>query len=355
METLHIELDKRSYAIYIDRNLLARLPGLLDPAESWAVITDEEVYGLYGKSLLENWRSDKVHAIVLPGGEDAKNLQTVGKVAGQMLDLGLTRRSGILALGGGVIGDVAGFCASVYMRGIRYVQVPTTLLAQVDSSVGGKTGVNLAQGKNIVGSFYQPQGVFIDTQTLRTLPRRHLISGLAEVIKYGVIYDYEFLTYLDSRLTDILNLKDDVLKEVIRRCCEIKAEVVVADEKEQGLRKILNCGHTVGHALEAATDYREYTHGEAVLVGMYAETLMAEELGLIDQRYCTEILALIGKTGMEFSLDSILGEKLVDHMMKDKKNRDSRISFILPRGRGETAEVLLTRQEAWGLLRKFMG
>ena len=206
-----------------------------------------------------------------------------------------------------------------------------------------------------MGSFYQPQGVFIDTQTLRTLPRRHLISGLAEVIKYGVIYDYEFLTYLDSRLTDILNLKDDVLKEVIRRCCEIKAEVVVADEKEQGLRKILNCGHTVGHALEAATDYREYTHGEAVLVGMYAETLMAEELGLIDQRYCTEILALIGKTGMEFSLDSILGEKLVDHMMKDKKNRDSRISFILPRGRGETAEVLLTRQEAWGLLRKFMG
>lgn len=350
METISIDLDNKGYSIHIESNLLARIPTLLDPADSWAVITDEMVNSLYGQSLLENWPSDLVHMIMLPVGEAVKSLQTVEEVAGKMLELGMTRHSAVLALGGGVVGDVAGFCASIYMRGIRYIQVPTTLLAQVDSSVGGKTGVNLPQGKNIMGSFYQPQGVFIDTQTLSTLPKRHLISGMGEVIKYGVIYDYEFLGYLGSHMADILNLEEAVIKNVIRRCCEIKAEVVAKDEKEQGLRKILNCGHTVGHALEAARKYRQYTHGEAVLIGLYVETLMAEKIGLIDEDYCNEILDLVQKTGIDVKFEVPL-ERLIRSMLKDKKNRARRVSFILPSGKGEASEVFLTEQEALGLLR----
>ncbi|MCK9526451.1 MAG: 3-dehydroquinate synthase [Limnochordia bacterium] len=352
MEMLQINLQARSYPIYIGQGLITDLPAHLSPRDSWVLISDEIVDSLYGQRLVERWGGPSIHRIILPVGERAKTLQEVERIVGEMLALGVTRSSGILALGGGVVGDVAGFCASIYMRGIPYVQVPTTLLAQVDSSIGGKTGVNMPQAKNIMGSFYQPQAVFMDTDSLHTLPRRHLISGLAEVIKYGVIYDYGFLSYLHDHFAAILNLEEATISKVITRCCEIKAEIVAEDEKDEGIRRILNHGHTIGHALEAATEFQQYTHGEAVLIGMQIEALMARELGLLDQGYCGEILTLIERTGMGFKLeDSLLG-CLLDHMTKDKKNRGGKVSFVLPSKKGETTEVFLTRQEAGALLER---
>lgn len=345
MKELPIDFGTSGYTIHIDSGILTRLPSYLEATDAWVVITDEVVDRIYGRQLTARWSQNVVHTIVLPRGEAAKNLQTVEAVLARMLDLGATRHSRVLALGGGVVGDVAGFCASIYMRGIPYVQVPTTLLAQVDSSVGGKTGVNLPQGKNTVGSFYQPQGVYIDIKTLDTLPRRHLISGLAEVIKYGVIYDYAFLGYLSNNFEDILRLERSAITKIITRCCEIKAQVVAEDEKEQGVRKILNYGHTIAHGIETATGYGQYTHGEAVLVGMHTEALMARKLGLIDDEYYQEIATLIHRTGVDLHLhESWLG-RLLDSMQSDKKNRGGKIAFILPSNKGETTEVLMTREE----------
>ncbi len=345
MKRLPINLEPRGYTIHIASGILTSISSHLEGADAWIVITDETVDSLYGQKLVKDWNHDEAHTIVLPPGENAKNLKTVEVVLNRMLDLGVTRSSGILALGGGVVGDVAGFCASVYMRGIPYVQVPTTLLAQVDSSVGGKTGVNLPQGKNAVGSFYQPQGVYIDVKTLATLPMRHLISGLAEVIKYGVIYDYEFLGYLQQHFDDILRLEEDAATKIITRCCEIKAQIVAEDEKEEGIRKILNYGHTVGHALEIAAGYGQYTHGEAVLIGMLVEARMSKELGLIDIEYYQEIVTLIQRTGFELYFDANWRESLLDNMKKDKKNRGGKISFILPSRKGEVTEILMAKEE----------
>lgn len=350
METVHVDLGPSSYAIRIATGLLDHIREYLDQAEGWVVITDEVVDALYG-SRLGQALGDTASRVVISQGEKAKNLKTVGGILGKMLDLGLTRRSAVIALGGGVVGDVAGFCASIYMRGIPFVQVPTTLLAQVDSSVGGKTGVNLPGGKNTVGSFYQPRGVLIDPDTLNTLPKRQLVSGVAEVIKYGVVYDHGFFGYLQEHFADLLRLDEKVVARVIKRCCEIKAEVVAKDEEEMGLRKILNCGHTVGHALETVTAYQQYTHGEAVMLGLYLETRMAEALGFADPSYGYEILTLLGKTGVNLTLDGDLVDELVGSMTADKKNRGGRISFVLPAGKGTTREVLLTVQEITELLR----
>lgn len=350
MKKLFIDLGPHSYTIHIASDILNDVPSCLEPADIWILITDELVDRLYGRKLVGNWSEAKVHTIVLPGGEDAKNLQTVETVLSRMLNLRATRHSKILALGGGVVGDIAGFCASTYMRGIPYVQVPTTLLAQVDSSVGGKTGVNLSQGKNTVGSFHQPQEVFIDVKTLATLSRRQLISGMAEVIKYGVIYDYAFLGYLRGRFGDILGLEEKAITKTITRCCEIKAQVVAEDEKDRGMRKILNYGHTIAHALEITAGYGQYTHGEAVLIGMHTEALFAKKLGLIDEEYYREIAYLIQQTGFGLHLVESWHGDLIDNMQKDKKNKGDQISFVLPSNKGEVTEILMTKEEVALLL-----
>lgn len=331
--------------ISIDRGLLGNLQDFLGEGDRWVIVTDENVDVLYGQKLMQLLKDRKVEKIVIPSGEGSKNLQTVEYLLKTMLEYGLTRRSKVIALGGGVVGDIAGFCASIYMRGIPFIQVPTTLLAQVDSSVGGKTGVNMPQGKNIVGSFYQPQTVVIDVETLSTLSKRELISGIGEVIKYGIIYDYNFLEYINKNLSKLFALEEEVIIKVIKRCCEIKAEVVSKDEKEEGLRKILNYGHTIGHALETATHYKNYTHGEAVLIGMYYEALMAKKLGYIDESYYKQISETIRKTGISLEIYRTPLPVLIDCMMKDKKNKDGKISFILPEGKGKVTEVLLTREE----------
>ncbi|HHT90401.1 MAG: 3-dehydroquinate synthase [Bacillota bacterium] len=347
MQTVQVNLGPSSYSLQITPGLLDDLQDLLPPAEGGVVITDEAVDALYGRS--PAWDLT-MHKIVIAPGEEEKNLQTAAAILDRMQKSGLTRHSIVVALGGGVVGDLAGFCASVYMRGIPYIQVPTTLLAQVDSAVGGKTGVNLPGGKNMVGSFYQPQGVFIDPRTLQTLPQRHFISGLAEVIKYGLAWDYAFFCYLQEHLSQLLALEEEILTEVIKRCCEIKAEVVAQDEKEHGVRKVLNCGHTIGHALEAVTFYKQYTHGEAVFVGLYLETRMAEGLGLIDSAQSQAILTLLGRTGAGLTLKEGLWTKLIRAMLADKKNRSGKISFMLPAGPGRVTEVLLIAEEVMELL-----
>lgn len=345
MEKLLIDLKENSYCIYIDGDLLGNLQSYLEEADQWVMITDENVDKLYGDRLEQVLKNKKVKKIVIPPGEGSKNLLTVEKIIHKMLDYGITRRSQIIAFGGGVVGDIAGFCGAIYMRGIPFLQVPTTLLAQVDSSVGGKTGVNTPQGKNIIGSFYQPKAVVIDVDTLKTLPKQQLMSGIGEIIKYGIIYDNDFLKYLSKHFSQLLELQEDVIKKVIKRCCEIKAEIVSKDEKEKGIRKILNFGHTIGHGLEAATGYEGYTHGEAVIIGMYYEALMAKKLGYIDDVYYEEILSILRKTKLPLDISQISLTDLIDYMEKDKKNKDGRISFILPKGRGKVEEVMLTREE----------
>ena len=345
MEGLLIDLKENSYKIYIDKDLLDNLGKYCGQGDKYIIITDENVDNLYIDKVLSSLNDKKVYKIVISPGENSKNISIVENILQTMLDIGLTRKSRLIAVGGGVVGDIAGFCASIYMRGIDFIQVPTTLLSQVDSSVGGKTGVNMPQGKNTIGSFYQPKAVIIDTKTLNTLSSRELISGIGEIVKYGIIYDYEFLKYIRLNIIKILELDEDIIKETIKRCCEIKAEIVSKDEKEKGLRKILNYGHTIGHALEAATNYKKYTHGEAVLMGMYYEGMMAKNLNYIDESYYGEIVKIIEDIGVSVDIDHISWVKLTEYMMKDKKNKEGKISFILPMGRGKVSEILLTTKE----------
>ncbi|WP_026476075.1 3-dehydroquinate synthase [Alkaliphilus transvaalensis] len=349
MERLQINLGKESYTINIEDGLRYRLKDTLKSTPEGLIITDEHVDELYAKEMYtELSRNFKIFKYVISAGETSKNLETVTNILNYMLDHNLSRNCTVIAFGGGVVGDIAGFCSSIYMRGVDYIQVPTTLLAQVDSSVGGKTGINMPQGKNLVGSFYQPKEVVIDTGVLNSLPEKEVMSGIGEVIKYGFIEDYDFFLYLKENLKALIQLDTKVLKYTIKKCCEIKGRIVSKDEKEKGLRKILNFGHTIGHALEVTTKYKTYTHGEAVLIGMYHEAKMALRLSLIDEEYFMEIADLM--KGFNTSLEVTELEDLIGAMKGDKKNRDNRISFILPNGRGSVEEILLSSKEARELL-----
>jgi 3-dehydroquinate synthase len=345
MEKLQIDLGEKTYPIYIGSGLLEKLETYMDTADQWVVITDENLEAIYEPQLKQALRNKTVHKIVIVPGEESKNIHIVAEIIDYLYEIGCTRQSKILAFGGGVVGDIAGFCASIYMRGIGYIQIPTTLLAQVDSSVGGKTGINIVQGKNIMGTFYQPQAVIIDVDLLRTLSKREFISGLGEVVKYGIIYDYHFFGYLRSHMEEVRSLDQECITNIIKKCCEIKASIVSQDEKEKGLRKILNFGHTIGHALEAITAYEKYTHGEAVWMGMYHEILLAERLGFIKRNYFEELLAFFQAMEISFDISAYDREVLLDKMSKDKKNIHGKISFILPIDRGKVAEKLLLKEE----------
>ncbi len=345
MERLNIDLGKNSYPIHIGTDLLQDIESYTEEADKWFIITDENVSRLFNTEIKHLLNKKNTYQYTISPGESSKSFSTVENILNSMIAYGLTRKSMVIAIGGGVVGDIAGFCASIYMRGISFIQVPTTLLSQVDSSVGGKTGVNMIVGKNMVGSFYQPKAVVIDIDTLKTLPRRELISGVGEVIKYGIIYDYQFFKYISDKFLNIMNLEEEVMKKVIKTSCEIKADIISKDEKEENIRKILNYGHTIGHALEAATNYKTYTHGEAVLIGMYYEGLMAKGLGYIDELYFSQIEKIIKKTGISFEIDNVPLKVLIDKMENDKKNRNGKISFILPNGQGKVIEVLLNKEE----------
>ena len=333
---IKVPLGVRSYTISIGNNLLARL-GLeckrLYLGQRCAVITDRNVASRYGEEATRSLKASGFEPVLItvPAGETAKSLKVVTTCYDRLAEHRLERKSLLIALGGGVVGDLAGFVAATYLRGIDFVQIPTTLLAQVDSSVGGKVGVNIKAGKNLVGAFWQPRFVLCDLDTLETLPARELRAGLAEIIKYGIIHDVELFKRLEQVMPTLLQRDPDTLSSVVARCCQIKAGVVGQDETESGLRAILNFGHTLGHALEAVSGYGRLLHGEAIAIGqVFAARLSAELLGF-PQRDVERIAGLFEKAGLRthIRLNPAQREKLFVAMRHDKKVGEGAVKFVL--------------------------
>ncbi|HKY71209.1 MAG TPA: 3-dehydroquinate synthase [Nitrospira sp.] len=336
-----VQLGERSYEIFLDpgssRSLGGRLQRLVE-AGKVGVVTDRHVARHYLKPTVDSLKQAGFEPvpIILPPGERTKTLATIGKILDVLATRRFERRSLILALGGGVIGDLAGFAASIYQRGIAYVQVPTTLVAQVDSSVGGKTGVDHRLGKNLIGAFHQPKAVFIDPFMLHTLPRREWVAGLAEVIKYGIIADEAFFSLLESSMPDLLKLDAEAVMRAVARSCEIKAEVVTADERESDRRRILNYGHTIGHALESLGGYRRLIHGEAVGIGLVAEAELAVSLGFCSESVSARVRRLVQAAGLPDQLprNTSFGA-LWRAMQHDKKVVDGAVVGVWPVRIGE--------------------
>lgn len=338
MQTLKVELGDRSYPIHIGEGLLDQ-PELLAPyiaGRSVAIVSNATVAPLYIERLTSSLGAYKVLPIVLPDGEAFKNWETLQTIFDALLTARHDRRTTIIALGGGVVGDMAGFAAACYQRGVDFIQVPTTLLSQVDSSVGGKTGINHPLGKNMVGAFYQPQAVLIDTGTLRTLPPRELSAGLAEVIKYGLICDEPFLSWLEANVDALRAIDPEVLTAAIKRSCEAKALVVNADERESGVRATLNLGHTFGHAIETQMGYGVWLHGEAVAAGTVMALEMSMRLGWISQQERDRGIRLLQRAGLPVVPPAeMTPEHFIEHMAIDKKVIDGRLRLVLLRRIGE--------------------
>lgn len=335
IKKIDVGLGDRSYPITVKEGLLEEIGHFLRQrpcGKRYVVITDDRVGKLYGEKLLHSLRAPGLACdiVTFPHGEANKNLATITMLTSSLARMGVDRKDCLVALGGGVTGDITGFVAAIYMRGIAFVQVPTTLLSQVDSSVGGKTGVDIPEGKNLVGAFYQPKAVYVDSRVLRSLPFEELLNGLAEVIKYGVIYDRDFFHYLDRHRDRILALDLPVLEEVIMRCCAIKAAVVAADEKEADLRRILNYGHTLGHAVEAASDFT-IAHGMAVAMGMVAVNKLAVAKSLLSREEADEIRALLAGFRLPVAIPGGLDKELMKSFLKtDKKSVSGKPFFVLP-------------------------
>ncbi|MGH7233227.1 MAG: 3-dehydroquinate synthase [Nitrospiraceae bacterium] len=309
-----------------------------------AIVTDRTVQPLYIPTVMRSLKSAgyEVLTIVSPAGERAKTIRWVSNILDELARARFERGSMLLALGGGVIGDLTGFAAAIYMRGIPFIQIPTTLVAQVDSSVGGKTGVNHPLGKNLIGAFYQPRVVLIDPRALKTLPKRQWLAGLAEVIKYGMIADEAFFHYLEEHLDALLRMEDEQVTHVVTRSCEIKAAVVMEDERESDRRRILNYGHTVGHALESLGRYQTLVHGEAVAIGMNAEAEIAERLGLCDREVVIRQRALISRAGLPVSLaNKVAFRELWAAMQHDKKVAKGKVYCVLPEQIGRVRVAIL--------------
>jgi 3-dehydroquinate synthase len=336
VERLRVELADRSYDIAIGTGTLDALGDAvrgLSPSPRLALVSNPTVHALYGPRVRDSLTRAgfAVHEVTVPDGEQYKTLLWTEKMLTELLRSRLDRRSVLVALGGGVIGDMAGFAAALYMRGIRFVQVPTTLLAQVDSSVGGKTGVNHPLGKNMIGAFWQPSLVWVDLETLRSLPPRQFRAGMAEVIKYGVIRDEAFFRFLGEHEKDVSALEPEALAHLVRRSCEIKAEVVSRDEREAGLRAILNYGHTIGHAVETATGYGAYLHGEAVAIGMCAEARLAEAVKVAAEKVHERVRRLVELYGLPAEVpEGLEAAALLEAMHLDKKALSGEMRFILP-------------------------
>ncbi len=342
MRTVDVSLGSRSYPIFIGERILSDLGGhcaRLQLGERCAVISDEKVALLYAKPALASLRQAGFDPalIAVPAGETSKSLEMLQFCCDGLARHRLERNSFIVALGGGVIGDLAGFVASAYLRGIAFVQAPTTLLAQVDSSVGGKVGVNLKAGKNLVGAFYQPRFVLCDLAVLRTLPPREFRAGLAEVIKYGIISDAALFARLEVDLPLLLKLDAEVLAGVVARCCEIKAEVVRQDETETGLRAILNFGHTIGHAIEAISGYGKYLHGEAISIGQVAAAKLSVRACGLPAEEAARIETLLARAGLPVSIQLSPAQQsdLLAAMLLDKKVSGGEIKFVLARRIGQ--------------------
>nr|WP_283249565.1 3-dehydroquinate synthase [Hydrogenophilus thiooxidans] len=346
-------MGARSYPIWIDEGILSHgelmLPYL--PQPKGVIVTNTTVAPLYLAGLraaLER-HGVAVSAVVLPDGERYKNWETLQTIFDALVDARAERETAVIALGGGVIGDMAGFAAACWQRGAPFLQVPTTLLAQVDSSVGGKTAINHPRGKNLIGAFYQPRAVLIDTATLRTLPARELRAGLAEVIKYGLIRDAAFFEWLEHRIESLLALDAESIAIAVERSCRNKAEVVAADETERGVRATLNLGHTFGHAIETATGYTQWLHGEAVAAGMMIAAEVSLRLGWLTENDCARIEGLLIRAGLPVRGPALDTDQVWQLMTGDKKVVGGKIRFVLLKGIGEavvTADVPKTVVDA---------
>jgi len=340
---LAVELGARSYPIYISRDNLAPLAEILaplPPATVVGLVTDAHVAALYGDQVANVIQDAGFRCVphIQPPGEAHKRLDAVEAICGAFLEGGLDRSSVVVALGGGVVGDVAGFAAAAFMRGIPYIQIPTTIVAQVDSSVGGKTGVNHPLGKNTIGAFHQPEAVLIDMGFLRSLPDRELRAGLAEVIKHGVIADEALFGHMETEAEAILEKDLDALLVPVRRSCEIKSDIVSRDEKEGGVRANLNYGHTFGHAFEAVTEYTHFLHGEAIALGMCAAGVLAKSLGMVDDAFVARQAACIAQYGLPTGWAELPVEAVMSAMAKDKKVRAGTMKFILAERMGSVTQ-----------------
>ena len=347
---LTVNLGVNSYDIVIERGALAslgmrcRAVGMAGVA---AVVSNSTVAALYGQTVRDSLEAAgfTVALVEIPDGEEFKNSATLNRVYDEFLAAGVDRGSFVVALGGGVVGDVAGYAAATWMRGIPFVQVPTTLLAQVDSSVGGKTGIDHPKGKNLIGAFYQPRLVLIDVDTLATLDQRQFRAGLAEVIKYGVVIDRPFFEFVETNSAGILAMDPDLLIEIIHRSCQLKAHVVELDEKETGLRAVLNYGHTLGHAFESLSGYRGLVHGEAVAIGMSLAARVSAAEGLCSREDVSRISALITRCGLPVENPHYDRQQLLNTVASDKKSKGGSISFICNKGIGMYAMSHHTPEE----------
>lgn len=353
---IHVGLGDRSYDITVG-------PGLMDQVGEYAqslgfhspvaIITDSHVGPLYAQRVRASleYTGYRAEVITFPAGETSKNLETVSKLYDGLVPLRPERKSGVIALGGGVVGDVAGFIAATYLRGIPFIQVPTTLLAQVDASVGGKVGIDHPGGKNLIGAFHQPRAVLIDTESLKTLDQRQVRAGLAEVIKHGVIADAELFDRVSTILSALLDVDEAAYREIIPWNCRIKSHVVEQDEKESGLRAILNFGHTIGHAIEALTQYEHYLHGEAVAIGMLVEAELGERLGYTLPETVSRIREMIMRTGYPLQKPDVSADNLINSMFSDKKVDRGKLRFVFPTRVGQVifqaVEDLEAVRQAW--------
>lgn len=342
MDRLRVDLGINSYDICFTDSfdgLAEELNGINAP-EKLLIVTDSNVEGLYAsavsKALEKGGFKSSVYSF--PAGEENKGMDTILGICKACIDNGLDRKSMILALGGGVVGDMAGFAAAIYMRGIDFVQIPTTLLSQSDSSVGGKTGIDFMESKNILGAFHQPRLVYINVETLKTLPQREFVSGMGEVIKHGIIRDAGFYKFLKENSTQVKSLNTEVLIRMAKRNCEIKAEVVEQDEKENGLRAILNFGHTIGHAVESAFNFTK-THGECVGLGMAAAAYISKERGMIGDNELNDIESVLREYGFEVKAEIDDPQRVYEFMQKDKKKTAGKLKFVLPVSIGEVMQT----------------
>lgn len=340
MQTLTVELADRSYPIHIGRNLLANADLLLPhlKRKHVAIVTNTTVAPLYLAKLTQTLENAGVMVIpiILPDGEAYKNSETLNKIYDVLLENRCERSTTLIALGGGVIGDLTGYAAATYLRGVPFIQIPTTLLSQVDSSVGGKTGINHPLGKNMIGAFYQPQVVLADIDTLNTLPPREFSAGMAEVIKYGLIRDISFFNWLEAHIEALMALDEHALSEAIYRSCRNKAEVVARDEHESGERALLNLGHTFGHAIENAMGYGVWLHGEAVAAGTMLAADLSKRMGWMTADEVAKVHALLSKARLPLDAPRLGVEKYLDLMQMDKKVADGKIRLVLQKGIGHS-------------------
>ncbi len=355
MSSITVELDERSYPITIEAGLLQQ-PGFLLPyikGPLAVVITNTTVSPLYLQNIRSGCGDKQLEVIELPDGEQYKSLAQFEKVMTRLLELNAARDTTLIALGGGVIGDLCGFVAATYQRGIPFIQVPTTLLAQVDSSVGGKTAVNHPLGKNMIGAFYQPAYVGIDVSALRTLPKREFAAGMAEVIKYGIIYDEAFFSWLETNTQALLALDPEILIDAVSRCCKIKADVVAQDEKESGMRAILNLGHTFGHAIEAEQGFGNWLHGEAVAAGTVIASNVAKCMNWLAESDCRRIESLFRAFDLPVTGPASMNyDAYIKHMVRDKKVEAGKIRFVIPQRIGQ---AVVTKDVTEATLRQILG